>query len=345
MSTTKVIAVHAETQDAGGFSRRWLSYANSLGHQAIAVNGYAPDLHERLQGCDALLWHLSQDKPADLEFARSILYAAEQAGLRVFPNHATCWHFDDKIAQAKLLESVGAPLARTWVFFTRKEGLQFLARARYPLVFKLRRGAGSINVRLVKDRFQGERLVRRMFGHGVVSRPPVEVMSRTLARARRRGADVAPWQVRLRRVLKRGVQWLLHPPRERGYALFQELVPGNDHDLRVTVIGERVFAFRRNVRPNDFRASGSGRLVHLQQGELPRDAMEVALGLSRRLGFQSMAYDFVRDPVSRKPVLLEVSYVFVAQYIHDCYGYLEAGTHWCEGHFWPEHAILDDLLR
>lgn len=42
------------------------------------------------------------------------------------------------------------------------------------------------------------------------------------------------------------------------YVYFQDFIPGNDFDTRVTIIGDRAFGFTRNVRPGDFRASGSG---------------------------------------------------------------------------------------
>lgn len=341
MQERKIVAIHR----GGAFPERWMQHATHLGWEAKLVNGHDAQLWSVLRGCDGFLWHLNQDDPLDLEYARSVLYAAELAGKRVFPNHATCWHFDDKIAQARLLEAIGAPLARTWIFCSQQEALDFLGKARYPLVFKLRRGAGSMNVRLVRDHAAGERLVRRMFGRGILSRPPAQVVSRTWARIRKPGPNPAPFRARLRRGFRRWLTLFLHPPRERGYALFQEFVAGNDHDLRVTIIGDRAFVYRRDVRPNDFRASGSGRLRHMGKDELPRDVIDAALEISRRQGFQSMAYDFVRDPGSGRPVLLEMSYVFVAQYIHDCHGYLEGGTTWREGHFWPQDAILDDLFR
>lgn len=335
------IAIH----QGGAFPARWLAHAQELGVPARLINGYQASFWEELRGCQALLWHLNQDDPLDLEHARNILRVAELAGLRVFPNHATCWHFDDKIAQVHLLEAIGAPVARTWVFFSRDEALDFLAQTRYPLVFKLRRGAGSMNVQLVSDRAAGESLVRRMFGRGIKARPLLETGKRTLGRARKALSQQGDLLARGRRVLRQFWRLLRNPPREQGYALFQEYVPGNDHDLRITVVGERVFAYRRDVRPNDFRASGSGRLRHLQENELPRDMMGIALAISGRLGFQSMAYDFVRAPGTGKPVLLEMSYVFVADFIHDCQGYLDRGEVWRPGHFWPQDLILDDLLR
>ena len=47
---------------------------------------------------------------------------------------------------------------------------------------------------------------------------------------------------------------------QRDYLLVQEFLPGNGFDTRITVIGNRAFGFRRFNRPDDFRASGSGRI-------------------------------------------------------------------------------------
>jgi hypothetical protein len=58
-----------------------------------------------------------------------------------------------------------------------------------------------------------------------------------------------------------------------------------------------------------------------------------------------MAYDFVRDPEAGKPVLLEISYVFVAEAIHDCLGHLRSDGNWQAGQIWPEELILHDLLK
>jgi hypothetical protein len=126
--------------------------------------------------------------------------------------------------------------------------------------------------------------------------------------------------------------------------LFQQFVPGNDHDIRVTVIGDRSFAFKRAVRDGDFRASGSGKIVHLSEAEMPRDAVAIARRISERLGFQSMSYDFVRTPDRGGPVLLEMSFVFQAEAVHDCPGHLDREGRWHEGHVWPQDAILEDLL-
>ena len=329
---------------SGGFAPRWKDAAGRSGFRVREVDGYGSDVMRHLDGCDALLWHLNQDESVDLEHARSILFSAEAAGMRVFPNGATCWHFDDKVAQKYLLEAIGAPLAKTWVYFSKEEALSFLDTATYPLVFKLRRGAGSMNVRLVRDQRQGASLANRMFTRGLNPHPPIEGLRRAAVRAMSTSKDRRLRFDRVWRVLKRLVAQTTGAQRERGYVLFQEFVPENNHDIRATVIGDRCFVFRRDVRPNDFRASGSGKISYYREMQVPRDAVELAFSISRRLGFQSMAYDFVRSPDDGRLILLEISFVFNADAVAGCPGYFDSDGNWIPGSVWPEEAILEDLL-
>jgi len=69
----------------------------------------------------------------------------------VYPDQATCWHYDDKIAHYYLLTAAGIPIPKTWVCFERGQVLEWIRTATFPLVLKLWAGAGSTNVRLVRD--------------------------------------------------------------------------------------------------------------------------------------------------------------------------------------------------
>jgi len=277
-----------------------------------------------------------------LAFARSILLAAEQRGLKVYPSHQSVWHFDDKVAQKYLLESIEAPLAETWVFFERTKAEAFLEGATYPLVFKLRRGAGSLNVRLVRNLRDGRALARAMFGRGIKTFPVASGTARAVGRAKRK--STAPLLERGRRALSNTLRKLLRDDRERDYVLFQEFVPGNEHDTRVTVIGDRAFTFRRAVRVNDFRASGSGRNSYPDSQDVDEDLIRIAFCVTERLGTQSLALDFVRQGGTSEPLLLEVSYSFVGAFIEQCPGYFKRNGRWESGHFDPATLILADLV-
>jgi hypothetical protein len=334
------IAIHDEP---GTFSDRWRKRCDDLGVPTVLVNCRSTDIISQLRGCSGLMWHWFHDRPTDQLIARSVIAAAELMGLKVFPSTATCWHFDDKIAQKYLLEAVEAPLVSTKVFFDRADALAEVDRGPYPLVFKLRRGAGSANVRLVQTAREGRRLAMRSFGSGFT--PVASVLrdpARRLARARARRDLVSG----LLRLPGRALRWrraLSETPRERGYFYVQEFAPGNDSDTRVTIVGERAFAFVRRNRTGDFRASGSGVIEH-DPGNIDKRCIEIGFAVTKKIGAQSCAFDFVFD-ARRDPRIVEVSYGYQAEAVHDCPGHWSADLSWRPGQTWPQDAILEDLVR
>lgn len=164
------LAIH--TKSAGGFSRRWVEYCRHRGIRHTIVDCYHPDIIDSLRGFDGLLWHFHHLNATDLLIARHVLAAAEVLGIEVFPNRATSWHFDDKIAQKYILEAIEAPIPATWVFYDESSALEWLRQVEYPLVWKLRRGAGSHNVRLVSE-FGGEVDLPQSVRSRVQSCPPI----------------------------------------------------------------------------------------------------------------------------------------------------------------------------
>jgi len=70
--------------------------------------------------------------------------------------------------------------------------------------------------------------------------------------------------------------------REIGYAYFQDFIPGNDHDIRIIVIGDKAFAIKRLVRKKDFRASGSG-FVYYGKNLFKEETVRLAFEMSEKL--------------------------------------------------------------
>jgi hypothetical protein len=117
----------------------------------------------------------------------------------------------------------------------------------------------------------------------------------------------------------------------------------------VTVIGDRAFAFRRLNRPNDFRASGSGR-IDWDPAHIDEEAVRVAFRIARALGSQSIAVDILRR--DGQPVVSEISYYYEGWAVAECPGHWRLLRHQpqtvplegVDGHARPEDAILDDFL-
>jgi len=333
------IAIHHRE---GSHSTRWIEVCRERGLNYSVVDGYACDVIERLRSMDVLLWHFHQLVAKDMKMARAVLRSAETMGLAVFPNAATCWHYDDKIGQKYLLEAVSAHLIPTYIFYELEEALAWIDQATYPKVFKMSRGASALNVRLVRSADEARKLARRAFGAGFKAVPSYWVDARTRMEKVRRKRNYRATLERLPRTLRniRRANQLLG--RENGYIYFQEFLPNNDHDTRITIIGNRAYGYCRGVRDNDFRASGSGR-NNYDPKSIDLRCIPLAFEATERIGAQTLAFDYIYD-LEGQPRLTEISYCYNQAYLHHCPGQWDRNLKWTEGHLWPEDAILDDML-
>lgn len=325
-------------------SPRWAKGIEEVGHEVRWVDVYRADILEQLGGCDGFMWRWAHFGGMSRIARRLMPVLEREMGLTVYPDQSTCWHYDDKIAQRLLLEAAGIPIPRTWVWFEQEAALSWAKNASYPVVLKLAAGAGSTNVRLVRSHQEACVWITRLFAEGVANLegPP-------------RGQY--PWSVkkRLRGAFKAIVKGqslydpLLHGERHQDYVLFQEFLPDNPFDTRVTVIGDRAFAFRRFNRPNDFRSSGSGNF-DVNPAEIDLWTVRLAFQVAQRLNTQSIAIDGLRRGEDR--VVGEISYTYVSWVVHECPGHwrlvgspMTGELMWQEGQMWPEEAQVQDFLH
>src|SRR5690606_3394653 len=150
----------------GSFSDRWIEYCKNKGINFKIVNAFDSDIINQVKDCDVFLWHHPHSNFKDVLTAQRILFALEHAGISVFPDFRTAWHFDDKVAQKYLLEAIEAPLVPSYVFYDKNEAIEWVKNTSYPKVFKLKGGAGATNVKLVTNQTQAIKLVNKAFGKG-----------------------------------------------------------------------------------------------------------------------------------------------------------------------------------
>ena len=325
-----------------GFSERWVEYCREKGIVYKLVDVYASDIVKQLEDCDFVLWHFSHVSYKDMLFAKQLLYSLQIAGKRVFPDFNTCWHFDDKVGQKYLLESVHAPLVPSYVFYTKKEALKWVKSADFPKVFKLRGGAGASNVRLVRSKKQAKRLVHRAFGKGFSQTNPWERLVEAIRLVKERKASL--WAIVL------AIKAFFFPPefsrmhgKEKGYAYFQDFIPQNDFDIRVIVTGNKAIAIKRMNRKNDFRASGSGYILY-DKNEIDIRCVKIAFEVNKKLQTQSIAYDFIFDS-DNKPLIVELSYGYSMHGYDSCPGYWDEKLEWHEAkNIKPQYWQLENLI-
>jgi glutathione synthase/RimK-type ligase-like ATP-grasp enzyme len=107
---------------------------------------------------------------------------------------------------------------------------------KYPCVVKQSYGYASLGVKLLPNKQVARRVVKKM--------------------SKSRLSLITIKELVKRWVRKNYVPYSLH----RKKIITQEFIPDLTHDYKVLLYGNRVFVVRREVRDNDFRASGSGRL-------------------------------------------------------------------------------------
>lgn len=331
------IAIHHRP---GSFSDRWIEYCKKENINYKIVNAFNSDIIEQLKDCDVFMWHHHHADFKDVLTAKRILFALEQAGVKVFPNFNTGWHFDDKVAQKYLLEAIDAPLVPSYVFYDKQEALEWAKNATYPKVWKLKGGAGASNVRLVKSQSEAVKYINKAFGRGFSQFNRLGYLKERI-RKYKEGKDSIIGVAKGLGRLVIPTEYSKQQIRERGYIYFQEFIPNNDSDTRVVVINaQRAAAEKRFVRENDFRASGSSSFSY---ENIDLNAVQTAFEVASKLKLQSIAFDFIFDE-HNQPLIVEISYGFGTSGISNAPGYWDNTLTWYEGKFNPQEWIVEEIL-
>ena len=333
------IAIHSTP---GSFSDRWIAYCKKKDIDYKIVNCYATDIIRQLKDCDALMWHHDQQEYKDVLFAKQLIYSLEQCGKKTFPNYKTCWHFDDKVGQKYLFESIGAPLVPSYVFYTKKEAMQWIDKTTFPKVFKLRGGAASQNVELAHSSAQARKLVKKAFGNGF---PPFNRLFyfKECVRKYKEGKSSVLGVFKGFGRLFIPTEFAKMRSNDVGYIYFQDFIPNNKFDIRVIVIAGKAFAAKRMVRKNDFRASGSGNLIY-EKEHIPIDSVKLAFQLVDKLQSQCAAFDFIYDS-AHQPLVVEVSYGFPTKTADPCIGYWDKTLQYHAESFTPQEWMVEALIN
>lgn len=247
----------------------WTKYQKFLEDNSIPYEFY--DIHrsdwlDAADSFDVVIWRV-ESSPGALEHARRKLFALEKLKPTItFPSFDASMIYEDKILQWEILKTLGYPVIDTFITNDMHEAREFVNSAAFPLVSKIVTGSGSQGVEHLSNAKQARRIINKNF-------------------SRRGRATYWPYV------------------RQQGYILLQPLVPNQGYDLRIITIGKRTFGYFRFPPAKDYRASGIGTV---RMDELPRDAIELARSVTRALGQEMLAVDFLRK-VDGTLAIIEVS--------------------------------------
>ena len=318
---------------------RHILKANNI--EYIDLDSSQPDFWEKIEKIDCFIYRWAHTDYHH-QHAKTIIPIIEQMyNKSCFPNQATCWHYDDKVKQSLMLKANHFPTCNFSVFWDKKPALDWVKnKAEYPFVFKLKSGSGSLQVKLVKNKRAASKYVKKMFNRGIsTSYQGVWATLKTFNFS----------MYKTFKSIAKSIYYTFFPLRikpywtkQQNYFYTQEFQPNNSYDTRVQITGKRAFAFVRYNRENDFRASGSNKWT-LDHNKIDMEFVKIAFDVSKKFGFQSMAYDFIYDK-NKNPVIVEISYCF-GDYPEFSNGYWDEDLVWHKGRFLPQYFELVDLLE
>ena len=298
----------------------------------IIIDPNSVSFLNELENCSHLLFQHTQGD-TDMLIYDAIFYIAHNVyHIKCYPNYETFWPYENKIKEYFLLKSQNFPVIESHIFWNFDHAVKFLHSASFPLIAKLPRGAGSSNVILLNSVKEGKRIINQVYNKGV---KPHRLKSKSnLASLSNLGIIKYGKSLLRSQLISMGVisdktdhpEWQI----QKDAILFQEYLPDNKFDTRIVVIGNRAFAFRRFVRENDFRASGSGNF-DMDPGKIDPRCLGIAFNVTKKLNFNTMAFDFLYDK-AKNPLISEISYCFVDWIVERCPGYWDENLNWHGGH-------------
>lgn len=321
----------------------WESALQKNGIDYEPIDCYSCDIIRSFDDYSGIIWHYENFVNADLMEAQNLLDIAESKGLKVFPNHNTAWHFDDKIAESYYLDSLGAPIPNYWVFYELDKVIEWAKnKATYPLVAKLRRGSGSNNVKIIKSSNELIKYAKRMLTRGYS--PAQSILYKTYSKAQSTH-DIKTLMKRIKKIpdFLKARSFGKRMPIEKGYCYFQEFIENDGYDLKVVVVGDKCTFLSRNVRKGSFKASGGGDLNY-DHSKIPLSVVESAFRTADAIKSQCMGFDFVVDNRTKNGVIIEMCYGFDFEAIYGSGGYWDRDLKWHEEPFNTTYEVVSSVF-
>jgi glutathione synthase/RimK-type ligase-like ATP-grasp enzyme len=329
---------------SNSYSVEWINTLTESSIDFIQVDPFEDDFISKvkLNNIKIFLMHPEMQDPKTLLFVKNLIYTLESYGVECFPSFRDYYTFDEKISQKYVFEILSIAAPATHIFYDRDAAKNYVSGCSFPIVAKLNKGAGAINVKLIKNRSDAVNYIATAFSTGFDATSAVFKDVSTKFKIHNKSRD---WKGVIKRApatIFNMIRQKFYVQKEKGFVLFQEFVDGNSCDIRVTVIGDKAFIFKRMVRENDFRASGSGNIVY-EVSEKEIECISVAFDIARKIGSKCIALDFVRDMTRDNFLLIEYSYAFKPEAVYACPGYWDEMGAFHEGNYRPERAMLEAI--
>lgn len=86
---------------------------------------------------------------------------------KFFPSNMALWLWESKLHTIDWLKAMNLPHPTTWIFYRKKEAVEFGANTDFPVVYKSNSGSGASGVKIIKSKRELKKQIKRCFSKGV----------------------------------------------------------------------------------------------------------------------------------------------------------------------------------
>lgn len=202
--------------------------------------------------------YASSQYPEYYSSIEDILLLIRTSGGILIPDFIHFRAHENKYLQELIKTDLNIDAPKSILVSTIEEGMNKIKDIRYPVVAKLSSGYGSSSVSLLKNINEAS-----------------EYLNKSLTGIVKKRKNIFKYRKKIEEY--RGKY-----PLKVGKIIFQEFIEGLENDWKIVIFGNKLFYLKRFIRPNDFRASGSGNFDSSQPpgSELMRFAFSVKVKLN-----------------------------------------------------------------
>lgn len=271
------------------------------------------DWIEKAASLDCVVWH-TDSNPLSQEMAKSKLYVLDKLMKKnCLPSFDEVWSYENKMHLNFLYTLYKLPQIPTFTSYDYNESLDFIRKTNYPIISKIATGSGSAGVEKINSFDDAKALLRKVFG-------------------------------------SKGRKTYFPYERQKDYVCLQQYIDDATYDLRIIVIGNKLFGYYRYPKKGGFKASGAG---IYEKKEIPVEALDLAYLVKEKFGCRFLATDLLYSKKDEKYYIIESS-IFIGvdtceQLVVDGIpGYYqrekESSFSFHEGKYWLPELMLKEVL-
>jgi hypothetical protein len=267
-----------------GYLRRYIYITSSLNLKIIGsilrehkLNFEIKSFQEIIEASEkpknCIIWYASSDRISYRNFIEDILLYLRDDNILV-PRFDLFRAHENKGFQELLRKKLDLPTLESHYFGTVEELYEVIDKINFPVVLKKITGSGSTGVRLMKDRDQLIRTVKRQ---SRLSTFFLDLVKKYLKR----------YIFTMKYKYANTLETLYH-----NNFILQKFIGNLNYDWRVLIFFDKYYVLKRDVRKNDFRASGSRRKYY---SEIEFSLLDYSEIIYNKLNTPWVSLDVCRD--------------------------------------------------